>query len=716
MIAPLVALFLSAAPAPEASRTVPPEASAAAVRTGSRPAGSLRRFALIVGTNDGGPDRIRLRYATTDAQTFAQVLEELGGVPRQDARVLLDVNADKLRAALAEVSVRVADARANGERSELVLYYSGHSDEDGLRMIGQTLAYSDLRNLLKEVPADVRIAILDSCASGGLTRGKGGRVRPAFMSDASSQVSGHAFLTSSSADEASQESDRIGASFFTHFLVSGLRGAADLSRDGRVTLAEAYQFAFDETLARTQKTANGPQHPAFDLQLAGSGEVVMTDLRSTSGGMILPEQLAGRVFVRNEAGHLIAELNKFAGRPVELGLPPGAYQVSLEQPGRRATASLQVIDGQRAKLLPELLVAQAMEATAARGSAGSAQTLSPTPPETAPHAYQDVFFSVGLIPLPGDLLGNERKHLSLNLLGGGAAALSGLSASGVLDLVRDGVEGMQLSGTIAIAGGPVRGAQLSGLLNFSGDLLGAQIAGVGNWAKEVRVLQTAGLANIAQGTVQGAQLGGVLNVAGQLQGAQVSLLNVSGDVDGAQVGLINIAGVVRGTQVGLVNIAASMRGVPIGLISLFPEMEIHGQISASELFLANASLMLGTPDFYTYFAAGGWPTAQGLTGRWLFSVGVGWHALHGPLLLDLDLGAGSLHEGWDWQNDNGLFTLRVTAGWRIANHFSIIAGATGNAFFQNPNRPFEPPANARAVKLFGQEASVWPGVFAGLRF
>jgi uncharacterized caspase-like protein len=59
---------------------------------------------------------------------------------------------------------------------------------------------------------------------------------------------GYAFLTSSSPDEVAQESDHIGASFFTHYLVSGLRGAADVTGEGKVTLNEAYQFAFNETL------------------------------------------------------------------------------------------------------------------------------------------------------------------------------------------------------------------------------------------------------------------------------------------------------------------------------------------------------------------------------------------------------------------------------------------------------------------------------------
>ena len=112
------------------------------------------------------------------------------------------------------------------------------------------------------------ITILDACASGAITRLKGGRPHPAFLTDASSQVKGYAFLTSSSENEAAQESERLQGSFFTQALLTGLRGAADVSGDGRVTLGEAYQFAFTETLAQTTSTQGGAQHPAYDIKMA----------------------------------------------------------------------------------------------------------------------------------------------------------------------------------------------------------------------------------------------------------------------------------------------------------------------------------------------------------------------------------------------------------------------------------------------------------------
>ena len=62
-------------------------------------------------------------------------------------------------------------------------------------------------------------------------------------------------LASSTASELSQESEALRASYFTHHLLSGLRGAADADRDGRVTLSEAYRYAYNRTLVATAATA-----------------------------------------------------------------------------------------------------------------------------------------------------------------------------------------------------------------------------------------------------------------------------------------------------------------------------------------------------------------------------------------------------------------------------------------------------------------------------
>src|SRR5207344_1520004 len=216
-------------------------------------------------------------------------------------------------------------------RVEVIVYYSGHADEQGLLLGSDRYSYRTLRDRLDAIPADVTIAVLDACASGAFTRLKGGKIRPPFLVDESAEMRGHAFLTSSAETESAQESDRIHASYFTHYLVSGFRGAADISGDGRVTLNEAYQFAFNETLGRTVDTRGGAQHPSYDINLSGTGDVVMTDVRQTTATLVLGEDLEGRFFIRTAAQELVVELYKPRGRKVELAIEPGTYDVRVER-------------------------------------------------------------------------------------------------------------------------------------------------------------------------------------------------------------------------------------------------------------------------------------------------------------------------------------------------------------------------------------------------
>jgi hypothetical protein len=333
-------------------------------------AGVVRRFALVTAANDGGPDRPKLQYALSDAERFARVIGELGGVSPSDAVVLKQPKLKELDEALDRLESRVTEARrtaSDGGRTELLFYYSGHADDKGLLLGEDRYSYRTLRDRLDDVPADVRIAVLDACASGAITRLKGGRVRQTFLVDESADMHGHAFLTSSAESEAAQESDRIQASYFTHYLVSGLRGAADVTGEGKVTLNEAYQFAFNETLGRTVETTGGAQHPSYDINLSGTGEVVITDLRQTSATLVLGEQLDGRIFVHDAKQELVVELFKPYGRRVELGVEPGRYEVRVEREAAALLAKPTIAEGARVVLDPAQFTPTTPEPTLARG-------------------------------------------------------------------------------------------------------------------------------------------------------------------------------------------------------------------------------------------------------------------------------------------------------------------------------------------------------------
>jgi hypothetical protein len=345
-----------------------PSLASAAPGHADRPASDpLRRFALVIGSNNGATIREQLRYAARDAETIADVLRQLGGVNQVDLTLLSEPDSRALDRAFDQLSERVQGERKRGQRIELVVYYSGHADESGILIGGSHYEYGRLRQRIRDVPADVHIAIVDSCASGSFTRMKGGTRMPPFLRDSSNQVSGFAFLSSSSADEDAQESDRIGASFFTYFFVSALRGAADRNHDGKITLGEAYQFAYEQTLGRTQNTAHGPQHPAYDMHLSGTGDVVITDLRSTESALVLPAALRGRVTVVDESGRVVVELTKDAGDPLSLALPNETYSVHVDNGTGEFVATITLARGGEIEVDQGALRRVPPERTVARG-------------------------------------------------------------------------------------------------------------------------------------------------------------------------------------------------------------------------------------------------------------------------------------------------------------------------------------------------------------
>jgi hypothetical protein len=342
-----------------------PLALALAAATVAAPEAPLSRLALVIARNDGGADRPELRFAHADAQTFAGVLRELGGVPADAVTTILEPDRAGLLQGLDDLRAR---AQSRDGRTEVIFYYSGHSDADGLILGAERLPYRDLKERIAAIPAAVRVVVLDSCSSGAFTRLKGGIMRAPLQVDASVDVKGTAVLTSSSVDETAQESDRLRGSFFTHALVTGLRGAADSSGDGRVTLTEAYHYSFTDTLQRTERTSGGAQHAAFDIRLSGTGDLVLTDVRHAPASLVLAPVLAGRVFVRTATGSLVAELLKDAGLPMALAVAEGTYDVTLQVGG--ATRSARVTTRGATTLVEERAFSDVpVEQTRGRGAA-----------------------------------------------------------------------------------------------------------------------------------------------------------------------------------------------------------------------------------------------------------------------------------------------------------------------------------------------------------
>lgn len=314
----------------------------------ARAEGPIRRFAVVVGHEDGGDGTRELQFARDDAKKMFDIFTRVGGVPQEDAFLLLNASADDVLTGLGEMERRARDARTKGSRAVLLFYYSGHAKDGALRLGSTRIPLESLKRRLATAPADVKLGIFDACRSGALTRTKGARRAPAFEveSDATRAAKGLVLLTSSASDEESQESDLLGGSYFSHHLASGLLGDADQSGDGRVSLAEAYAYAYDRTVADTAESAAGPQHPTFSFDLAGNGDLVLTDVALRKEGLVVPASApAGQYFLVNKSGFVVAELAKSDGVERRVALASGRYIVKRRLPDKLRVGEVVIADG-----------------------------------------------------------------------------------------------------------------------------------------------------------------------------------------------------------------------------------------------------------------------------------------------------------------------------------------------------------------------------------
>lgn len=300
------------------------------------------RIAIVSSSNqaDGQPT---LRYADRDGERVGAVLTELGSVAPEDVWRLPNTTVPALRAALDRAEERAAREPA----STIIVYYSGHADAEGLLLGGERFSYRELRERLARSHAQVRVAVLDACNAGGATRPKGGHQSsgPVFTPVEPMRVDGAAILAATGAEELAQESSDVEGSYFTHHLISGLRGAGDRDGNGVITLGEAYAYVYARTVAATAPSLWGPQHPSYDYRLSGTGDLALTTLSRGRQGLMFPAASEGTFTVIDGARDVVAEVRADARRSQRLALAPGRYHVTYRSAGRVAAADVRLLPG-----------------------------------------------------------------------------------------------------------------------------------------------------------------------------------------------------------------------------------------------------------------------------------------------------------------------------------------------------------------------------------
>jgi hypothetical protein len=328
--------------------------------------GGPRRFALAVGNNRGLGADAPLRYAERDAVSVLGVLREVGGLRREDSLLVLGTDADAVRDGLARFERHLKAQARPGD--QLFVYVSSHADAGELHLSGTRLPLREVVRFIEDAPVSVALLVVDSCQSGEAARLKGLKPIPGVLvSVERPELAGRVIITASAADESAQESDALAGSIFTHHLVAALRGAADVSGDGRVTLAEAYTYSYARTVESSLLSRAGTQHPTFHFDLQGKGDLVLSSPARATSLLTLAIDEPGDWTVSTLAGEpVLGHVRKGAGAAT-LALPAGGYILTTRGEHTALVARVQVPEAGRAELTRAQLRPQRLEANALKG-------------------------------------------------------------------------------------------------------------------------------------------------------------------------------------------------------------------------------------------------------------------------------------------------------------------------------------------------------------
>jgi hypothetical protein len=237
-------------------------------------------YAVIVGISRYSHPKIpKLTVSDKDARDFADFLLTQKKLFRNVHLTLL-CNEEATRTEL-EKNLYYK-LRRSGKDDTVIVFLSGHGADDpntpgefffltydaDPEFLAATSVHMNRQWFVTKLDSKRVVLIADACHAGGFstTGTKSGASSLAKFLSQFKESEGKVFITSSRADEVSNEKAELGNSLFTYFLIKGLRGEADTDGDGVVTIKEVYDYVYE----KTKEATSGVQHPQMEGRLLGA--------------------------------------------------------------------------------------------------------------------------------------------------------------------------------------------------------------------------------------------------------------------------------------------------------------------------------------------------------------------------------------------------------------------------------------------------------------
>jgi hypothetical protein len=214
-----------------------------------------------------------LKYTDDDAYQLYAFLKspEGGAIPDDHIKIIID-DAVTRKSLLQELHNISAKADAD---DVVLIYLSGHgldgayvpSDFDGYK---NQVSYEDILETLDNSAAKHKLFITDACHSGSMlatARTPYNVALENFYTAYSSIEGGTAIMMSSKKEEVSLEYGGLRQGVFSHFLIKGLKGQADLDSDKLITISELYNYVSTNVKSYTANAQNPAIMGDFDKDM-----------------------------------------------------------------------------------------------------------------------------------------------------------------------------------------------------------------------------------------------------------------------------------------------------------------------------------------------------------------------------------------------------------------------------------------------------------------
>jgi hypothetical protein len=233
----------------------------------------VRVWAVVVGVGRYTSMPV-LKYTDDDAYRLYAFLKspEGGSLPDRQIQVLIDDDATR-----GNILRAVTDVLGKADANDVIMFYfSGHGldgaflpvDFDGMN---NRLTHQELRQALDKIQARHKIVIADACHSGSLFAARdatSAQVTSQRLYNAFENSSGGlALMMSSKSEEYSLEDQGLRSGVFSHFLIKGLRGSADINGNKVIDITELYNYTNREVRNYTQSLQTPVISGKFDPKM-----------------------------------------------------------------------------------------------------------------------------------------------------------------------------------------------------------------------------------------------------------------------------------------------------------------------------------------------------------------------------------------------------------------------------------------------------------------